>query len=61
MNMTRNLCPQYFMHHLKVLKMMKNGLNNSFTAHLIRKLSGILYFCVMTSQVVPDGSKEKNV
>jgi hypothetical protein len=31
---------------------MKNGLNNLFTAHLVPELSGILYFCVMTSLVV---------
>jgi hypothetical protein len=39
---------------------MKNGLKNLITAYLIPKLSGILYFCVMTSLVVLKDASEKN-
>jgi hypothetical protein len=51
MHMAWNFCPQFYALPESNLKIMKNGINNLFTAHLIPKLSGNLYFYVMTSLV----------
>jgi hypothetical protein len=47
-HVTWNFCPQFFASLKSILQMIKN----LFTAHFIPKLSGILYFRVMTSLVV---------
>ena len=47
--MTRKFLPNFYASLESSLKMMKNGLNNLFTADLVSKLSSILYFCVMMS------------
>jgi hypothetical protein len=42
---------EYSLESTLILKNGENGLDNLFTAQHFPKLSGILYFCVMTSLV----------